>query len=48
MADRKANWALSAQTKFHIQKYDGFEKIENPGRMRIGNSGFKYRHKFRS
>ena len=26
----KANWALSAETKFHIQKYDGLENIENP------------------
>jgi hypothetical protein len=27
-----ANWALSAQTKFHIQKYDGLENKENPSR----------------
>ena len=25
----KANWTLSAQTNFHIQKYDGLENIEN-------------------
>ena len=32
-ADR-ANWALSAETKFHIlvQKYGGLENIEKPGR----------------
>jgi hypothetical protein len=30
-ADR-ANRALSAETKFHIQKYDGLENIENPSR----------------
>jgi hypothetical protein len=29
----KAQWALSRKTKFHIQKYDGLEKIENPGRV---------------
>jgi hypothetical protein len=28
----KANFALSAETKFHIQKYDGLENIENPSR----------------
>ena len=28
----KANWALSAETKFRIQKYDGLENIENPSR----------------
>ena len=28
----KANCALSAETKFHIQKYDGLENIENPSR----------------
>ena len=28
----KANLALSAETKFHIQKYDGLENIENPSR----------------
>ena len=28
----KANCALSAETKFHIQKYDGLENTENPSR----------------
>jgi hypothetical protein len=28
----KANWSLFPQTKFHIQKYDGSENIENPSR----------------
>ena len=28
----KANRALSAQTNFHIQKYDGLENKENPSR----------------
>jgi hypothetical protein len=28
----KARYALSAQTNFHIQKYDGLENIENPSR----------------
>ena len=26
----KANSVLPSETKFHIQKYDGFENIENP------------------
>ena len=28
----KARLALSANTKLHIQKYDGLENIENPSR----------------
>jgi hypothetical protein len=28
----KAHCALSAETNFHIQKYDGLENIENPSR----------------
>ena len=28
----KANCALSAETKSHIQKYDGLENIDNPSR----------------
>jgi hypothetical protein len=27
-----ANGALSAETKFHIQKYDGLENVKNPSR----------------
>ena len=30
-ADRE-NWGLSAEAKFHIQKYDGLENIENSSR----------------
>jgi hypothetical protein len=29
----KANRVLSAETKFHIQKYDGLENIEKPIRV---------------
>ena len=39
----KANWALSAETKFHIQKYDGLENIENPSRgleVSLGSSTY--------
>ena len=32
VAADKAIRALSAETKFHIQKYDGLENIENPSR----------------
>ena len=28
----KGNRALSAETKFHIQKYDGSENVEKPSR----------------
>ena len=46
-ADR-ANWGLSAEAKFHIQKYDVLENIEKPKSRIAGNSEFKYRHNFRS
>ena len=49
----KASWALSAETKFHMQKYDGLENIENTSRAlevtlgpstdtNLGHNQFKY------
>ena len=38
----EANWALYNRHTKVIQKYDDFEKIENPNRMCIGNSGFNF------
>ena len=37
----KAKWALSPETKFHIQKYDGLENIEKrspPLEVTMGSS----------
>jgi hypothetical protein len=39
----KANLHLSAETKLHVQKYDGLDNREPKSRIG-GNSGFKYRH----
>jgi hypothetical protein len=44
VAADKTNRGLSAETKFHIQKYDGLENIEKPSRtseVTLGESGIK-------